>query len=241
MELNASSPKYFQYYTYIATLYVVSQLITSVLAYRLIAFGSYMEPGGIIIFPLSYFLGDVIAEVYGYKLARQAIWSAFMCLSLYSIIVSVVIHMPHPADWHNQENFISVLGMSTRAAIATIIGVTSGAFLNAYIISKWKILAHGRYFWFRSLVANATGELIVTCIIASTLFIGILPASHMFAMMVHMYIFKMIYGIIIVFPIWILVRFLKKSEGVDAYDYHTNFNIFKFGMDDSPFISTAKA
>ncbi len=69
----------YKYISIIQMLYVTALLATVVLTYKMVAFGPLLEPGGVFIFPLTYFFGDVIAEVYGYKLSRQLVWNGLIC------------------------------------------------------------------------------------------------------------------------------------------------------------------
>ena len=52
-------------------------LISNIAATKLLAIGPFIMDGGAILFPLTYIIGDVLAEVYGLKAAKRAIWTAF--------------------------------------------------------------------------------------------------------------------------------------------------------------------
>jgi uncharacterized integral membrane protein (TIGR00697 family) len=105
--------------------------------------------------PLWFVLGDVIAEVYGYKAARHVIWMAIICQFIFALSCAILISFDSPDGWANQGAYNQVLGKLPRVAFASFFAIVSGAFINAYAISKWKILLHGKYFWLRSLGASA--------------------------------------------------------------------------------------
>jgi queuosine precursor transporter len=105
--------------------------------------------------------------------------------------------------------------------------VLIGAFLNAYVLTKWKILWRGRYFWLRSLFSTAFGELIFTTIVILVNYFGVFDFKNMFELGVVSFCFKIIMSVVLTVPISLFVVWLKNKEGVDIYDYHTNFNPFK--------------
>src|SRR5213083_624869 len=62
-----------------AALFVTCLLTANTIATKLITVGGVVLTAGIVIFPLSYVLGDVLTEVWGYAAARRVIWLGFAC------------------------------------------------------------------------------------------------------------------------------------------------------------------
>ena len=170
-------------------------------------------------------MGDVIAEVYGYKVARHVIWMALICQFILAFACAALITLHAPSGWPHQEAYNQVLGKLPRVALASFLAIISGAFINAYAISKWKILLRGRYFWLRSLGASSVGELVFTAVAYLTEFLGITP-------MVISYVIKLLLNPILVIPSSFAASILKRLDDVDTYDFSTNFNPFKMGLDD---------
>lgn len=214
----------------LSTLYITVNLTAVVLSYRLMSFGHLTLPGGTIIFPLSYFLGDVIAEVYGYKISRQLIWATSICSVLYTIVITFVIYSPYPENWNFSSDYIQVLGHSFRFVLVGTIGSFCGLFMNAYIISKTKLYTHGKYFPIRSIVSTAFGEAVLTIIVYTGAFAGILTFSQLLALITAGYTFKLIYAVLASYPGSWLVEFLKKKEDADVYDSKINFSPFSFRL-----------
>ena len=67
--------------------------------------GSFTFTAGVILFPLSYLLGDILTEVYGYAKSRRVIWVGFGALIVSVILVQIMICMPPAPGWHNQKAF----------------------------------------------------------------------------------------------------------------------------------------
>lgn len=216
----------------LAMLYVITFVIPIMLGYRMVHLGWLLEPGGTLIFPASYFFGDIIAEVYGYQLVRQLIWSALFCQMALAIFITVVLHLPYPHYWHEEIDFQIVLGHSLRYAFASTIGNFFGEFVNAYLITKCKILLKGRFFWLRSLGSTCFGELALTIVVFIITFSGITSNAHVMQLVISAYLFKVIFAAIAVVPASYLVKFLKRAENIDVYDYSTNFNPFKFSIEE---------
>jgi len=222
---NTEKQKY-NYITLLAMLYVTTTLTSVVLAYRTIAIGPFIIPGGTVIFPLAYFLGDVVAEVYGYKFSRQLIWFSVISNFAFASVIMIVIHLPAPTYLISANTYKQVLNHTLRFVCSGTTGCIISSFVNIYIISKSKIYLHGKYFWLRSTIATAFGELTLTTIVALLTFTGIVPGTTIFTIIVSAFTFKIIYGLIAVWPATILASFLKRTENTDVYDFNTNFSPF---------------
>ena len=118
-----------------------------------------------------------------------------------------------------------------RIWIFVLAGVFSNAvagLFNVFLISKWKMLTKGRFFWIRSILSTCISELILillTVLIAFTHFLHFKATMHVFF---NAYLLEIIYAGIFVIPAQLLVKFLKLAENIDAYDHGTSYNPFKF-------------
>jgi uncharacterized integral membrane protein (TIGR00697 family) len=229
MQKAISSPS-LRHYRYLILLAMLNACVLSAstsLGYKLTAlFGVHLY-GTTLIFPLTYLLGDVIAEVYGYRISKIIIWQSMICCLVTAALVSIIVYIPGPSDWHHQDAYLSTLGSSLRIAAASAIGVLSGALVNAYAISKWKVLLNGRYFWLRSIGASGIGEAILTIVSVLIGFIGRSNLHDISYIIISAYIFKLSCSVIAAYPATLLVAFLKKHEEIDAYDKNIDFNPFK--------------
>jgi uncharacterized integral membrane protein (TIGR00697 family) len=130
---------------------MVVTAVPAMLLYRLISIGYLTLPGGMFIFPMIYIMTDVIAEVYGYQVARLFIWASLINNFLIAILIMTVIYLPFPNDLKIiSHEYVDVYHGLLRADIANIAGVLISCFVNAYVIAKWKILVRGKWFIIRS-------------------------------------------------------------------------------------------
>lgn len=221
-------PRY-RFFSFFNMLYATTLLASVVLFYKPVQLGHATVVGSDICFPMSYIVGDIIAEVYGYGAARQLIWFGLICVYIFCLFSSAIVHLPHPAFWHHQAAYATVLGHNLQFCISATAAILVGEFLNAYIISKWKILIRGRLFWLRSLGSTALGQIANTLVMYLVGFAGIIAMPHVGWMMFCAYSLKMSYAIIAVIPAAALVKYIKRKESIDVYDYKTNFNPFRLG------------
>lgn len=220
----------YNFLIFLAVLYSVSWSSAYLMVYKMVSIGKMPVPGAVLLFPLSFSLADVITEVYGYKVARQILWSGIICGFIFCVAVKLVSAMPSPNFWHLQSEYKDVFGLVIRAYFAVTLGSLVGSFVNIYVVSKWKIILHGKHFWIRSICSTAIGELIFSIIGAIVGFVGVEPSSQIIWLITDGYLLKMLYASIAIWPAVILARLLKRLEGVDTYDIKTNYNPFKFSI-----------
>jgi queuosine precursor transporter len=230
VEMPAKKQQY-KYLTFLSILYFTGWATTYPMVYKIVSVDNVLETAAIFLFPLSYALADVITEVYGYKIARQVVWSSLACGFIFSAALELVNKIPPANFWHAQDAYNTVFSPVLRAYFALLIASVCGSMINIYVISKWKILLRGKYFWIRSLCSTGFGELIFTLIGSPLCYVGVEPLSKMIWLAANGYAFKMIYALLAVGPITLLAKILKYVENVDIYDYGINYNPFKLSVD----------
>lgn len=213
-------------------LFMTIKLTTIVLIYKIIHIGHFSASASTLVIPLWFLMGDVITEVYGYKIARHIIWIAVICQFIFAFLCSSLISFSPALILNHQDAYSQVLGKLPRVTFASSLAIIGGAFINVYVVSKWKILLKGKYFWLRSLGATAVGELVFTTAAYLIEFLGVVPYTALFQLMIISYIIKLILNPLLIIPSQIIATTLKRLEGIDTYDYGTNFNPFKINFND---------
>src|SRR3954469_25785405 len=82
--------------------------------------GTWPFGAGILFFPISYVIGDVLTEVYGYARARRCIWAGFAAMLFMSLMAKVVVALPPDSSWHDQAAYEAVFGRVPRIVFASI-------------------------------------------------------------------------------------------------------------------------
>jgi queuosine precursor transporter len=222
-----SSQAQYKAFAFLSMLYIPVILSSNVLLYKIATIGPFTLTVGSFVTPFWFIITDVIAEVYGYKLARKLIWSGITCEFIFTFICVPLIHLPSPAFWHYQPAYDQVLGKLPRIMVGAILAVLVGSFLNTYLITKWKILIQGKYFWLRSMGSSGLGQLIFTGTSITFDLAGTLPYSTIIELIAVSFAIKLIVTPFATIPASIAVYYLKKLENIDIYDYNTDFNPFK--------------
>jgi queuosine precursor transporter len=196
-------------------------------------FGPQTFVAGVIFFPISYFFGDVLTEVYGYARDRRVVWSGFAALLFASIMSQVVVYLP-PADfWRDRQAAVeSVFGSTPRIIAASILAFWCGSFVNSFVLAKMKILTRGRWLWTRTIGSTLCGELVDTVLFTSVAFAGTMTRSELLTVMTTQYVLKSSWEVLSTPITYQLVNFLKRTEREDYYDRDTNFTPFSLRVAD---------
>src|SRR5436189_4516442 len=131
-------------------LFVTCLVTANTIATKLIAVGGVVLTAGIVIFPLSYVLGDVLTEVWGYTAARRVIWLGFACNALMVAAIWVGAELPAAPFWKGQSAYEEILGQTPRILLASFVAYLAGEFSNSFVLAKMKILTQGRWLWPRT-------------------------------------------------------------------------------------------
>ncbi len=193
-------------YAVISAAFVGVLLISNVVAVKPIAFGaislgSFSLPlvfdGGVFLFPLAYILGDVIAEVYGLKASRRAIFVAFALAAIASLTIFVVQISPPAAGWENQEAFAAVLGFVPRIVAASLIAFLAGQLLNAWVLDRMRRQTKGRFLRSRLIGSTVAGQLVDTLLFCTIAFAGIITGIDFVMYVVLGYVVKVLAEVVL--------------------------------------------
>ncbi len=193
-------------------------------------FGPVIFGAGILFFPISYFFGDILTEVYGYAYDRRAVWAGFTALAFAAIMAQVVIALPvAPGDYmaQYQQGMVAVFGNSWRIALASMLAFWCGSLVNGYVLAKLKIWTQGRFLWVRTIGSTAFGELVDSSLFYVLAFYGIWPIHELIQVALVQYILKTSWEVLATPLTYWVVNTLKRKENVDHYDIHTNFTPFR--------------
>lgn len=219
--------KHYKFIPFISGLFVATLIISNTLDTKIFHAFSLDLPAGIILFPLAYVFGDILTEVYGYVQARKVIWTGFLSLILMIFSYEIARTLPPAGFWPNQAAFDTVFSHVPRIALASIAAYFCGEFVNSYVLAKMKIFQKGHKMSVRFVASTLCGQCIDTAVFIVIAFAGAMPVSALLSIFISGWGVKVAWEIIAL-PITIpFVKFLKKHENVDVFDYDTNFNPIK--------------
>lgn len=215
-----------KYLIYLAVAFVAVLMISNTTAGKVIAVGPLAVSGALIIFPLSYILGDVLTEVYGYRAARKVVWSGFAALALMSLAYWIIQVLPSAAFWENQAAYEVILGAVPRITLASMIAYFCGEFVNSYVLSRMKVWMNGKQLWMRTIASTIAGEGIDTVLFMFVAFAGVLPVTAIFILILSEYAIKVAYEVAATPITYKVIGWLKRKEGIDVYDRGIDYNPF---------------
>src|SRR5664279_3501794 len=211
-------------------LFAICLLISNILATKIILIGPWAAPAGVLIFPIAYIINDVIVEVWGYKKARLIIWSGFAVNLLAALFFTLAIAVPAAPFWQNQAAFSTILGSTPRIIIASLLAYLTGSFLNAFVMSKVKVLMKGKDFSVRAILSTLVGETADSMIFITIAFVGNLPFNVLIGMIFTQACIKTVYEIVILPFTIVVVKWVKRVEGTDTYDESISYNPFSINQ-----------
>ncbi len=219
----------FHYYDLLVHAFVVVLLISNLIAPKIVAIGPFRVSGAQLLFPIAYIFGDVFTEVYGYGASRRAIWIGFFAAALLAVMGLVSVALPAAPGWEDQKAFATVFNFVPRLVVSSLIAYWAGEFANSFVLAKLKILTDGKKLWMRTIGSTAVGQFADTTIVMVLAFGGTLSVSLIANLILSGYLAKVAYEAAATPVTYLIVNFLKRKEGVDVYDYSTEFNPFKGG------------
>lgn len=190
-------------------------LISNITATKGVELFGLVTDGAFFLFPLSYIIGDVLSEVYGFRATRRAVWTGFIVLAIGMAAFFTAIHLP-PADFYeNQEAFETVLGTVPQLVLAGLAAYLVGQMLNAWSLTAIKRRTGEKSLWLRLLGSTVVGEFadtLIFCAIAATA-IGISTWGDFANFVIVGFLWKT--GVeVVVLPItYRVIAWVKKREG----------------------------
>ena len=222
-----------RYFDFVMAAFVTILLLSNVIGAGKVAviglpgIGLWPFGAGILFFPLSYVIGDVLTEVYGYARARRCIWAGFGALIFMAIMSAIVVALPPAENWEGQEAYEAVFGQVPRIVLASIIAFWAGEFANSYVLARMKVWTNGRHLWTRTIGSTVVGQGIDSLIFYPLAFYGLWDDRTLLIVLGTQFALKVGWEVLLTPVTYAVVGWLKRREGVDVYDAKTDFTPFK--------------
>lgn len=208
------------------TLFCVCLITANVLETKQLSFGIVNVTAGLIVFPVSYIINDVVCEVWGYRRARMLIWMGFAMNFIFVLFGALADWIPGAEWWDRNEAFHTIFGLAPRITLASFVAFLAGSFINAYVMSRMKIASGGSNFSSRAILSTVFGESTDSIIFFPLAFGGVIPWEQMPSLMISQVMLKTLYEIVVL-PVTIrIVAFTKAHDHEDVFDHNINYNIF---------------
>ena len=225
---------HFRYFDFVMAAFVVILVLSNVIGAGKVAqiwlpgIGYWPFGAGILFFPVSYVIGDVLTEVYGYARARRVIWAGFAAVLFMALMSWVVVQLPPAPDWENQAAYEVIFGQVPRIVLASMVAFWCGEFVNSYVMAKMKVWTKGRHLWMRTIGSTIAGQGVDSLIFYPAAFLWAEGWTNelVLTVLVTQWVLKVAWEALLTPVTYLVVGFLKRREGVDVYDEGTNFTPF---------------
>jgi queuosine precursor transporter len=190
--------------------------------------GPWPFGAGILFFPVSYVIGDVLTEVYGYARARRVIWAGFAALLFMAFMSWVVVALPPAPDWTNQPAYEAIFGQVPRIVFASMLAFWAGEFVNSYVMARMKLWTKGKHLWSRTIGSTFAGQGIDSLIFYPLAFWGAEGWTNdlVIRVLLTQWALKVGWEALLTPVTYVVVGWLKRREGVDVFDEATDFTPF---------------
>jgi hypothetical protein len=228
-QANDTHPKHSHWFVVLVALFITCLITANIIAVKLISIFGLVVPVAIIIFPISYILGDVLTEVYGYRQARRVIWLGFFCNLILVVAIWLGQLLPAASFWDGQTAYERILGYAPRILAASFLAYLLGEFSNSFVLAKMKIATNGRWLWTRTIGSTLVGQGLDSLVFITLAFVGTIPLAALVSAILTQWLGKSMYEAALTPLTYKVVNFLKRYEGLDVYDYDTQFNPLLIG------------
>jgi len=121
---------------------------------------------GIIPFPVTFLLTDVVNDFYGRKGARFLTYVGFAMAVLAYTVLQLANAIPaHESTYFTQGEFSKIFGGSAQLFVASMIAYLLGQFLDIQVFQFWKALTQSRHLWLRATGSTLLSQIVDTVVI----------------------------------------------------------------------------
>ena len=224
----SSEPRVTGLFLVLAAIFVTLLVTSNIIAVKLIEIYGRILPAAIVLFPITYILGDIFTEVYGFRFARRVIWLGFMCNAVAVVGFWIGGVLPAASFWEGQESYDAILGYTPRLLLASFAGYLVGEFANSMVLSRLKVATEGRMLWARTISSTLVGQGLDSAVFITLAFIGTVAGGSLVELMITVWVFKVVYEAAATPLTYAVVGYVKRREGMDVFDRGASMNPLAF-------------
>lgn len=214
-----------QYYLILAGIFIASLVACNLIFQKFFVwapFGWYTFEisVGILPYPITFLVTDVISEVYGRKRADQVVMAGLVA-SVFTLGVVILANLAPATTWSPVQNaeFSHVFGLTGLSVGASMAAYLAAQFIDIRIFHFWKNLTHGKHLWLRNNASTMTSQLIDTLTVLMLLCgFGAISWDKFGVLLLNGFLFKVIVAAIDTPFLYVCVWFLRKKLGLKGAD-----------------------
>lgn len=195
----------FSVYLYLGALFITSLVVSNLIFQKFFywyPFGDTTMFGaplfelsvGILPYPITFLITDLISEIYGKKKANQVVTAGIFASFFSILIIYVANEAPAiPSSGIDDPTFTKVFALTPLGVLASMLAYLSAQYIDISIYHFWKRLTQGKMLWLRNNFSTFTSQLVDTLTVVGLLCIfGVLPWDKFYGLVISGFIFKII-------------------------------------------------
>ena len=203
-----------QLYIILVGIFIASLITCNLIANKFVTvdlgFKVFIVSAGILPYPLTFLVTDLISEIYGQKRANLVVFSGFIA----SMFVLLFLWLGGqfnaiPSSIVGDETYNSVFQNAWRIIAASMIAYLFAQFVDVKIFHFWKKLTNGKHLWLRNNGSTVASQLIDTTLVVCILFLGVWNGDQIFQAIIDGWLFKMLMAFVDTPIIYGIVYLLK--------------------------------
>ena len=184
-------------YLYLAAIFIAALIVCNLIANKFITidlgFKTFVISAGILPYPITFLITDILSEIYGKKKTAQIVWAGFgsslFVLGVLLLAQQFTAIAGSPID---DETFNKVFGNSWRVIFASMTAYLFAQLIDVRIYHFWKKKTSGKHLWLRNNFSTMFSQLVDTTIVVCVLFLGVRSHSEIIQFILDGWLFKIL-------------------------------------------------
>ncbi len=204
-------------FTVLVSVFVTTLVISNVIATKLISVWEFIVPAGVIAYPITFLMTDVIGEVWGKRIVSKVVWAGFFCSVLAMGLGLFAVYLPSAPFYTQQEFFAGLFGTVGRITVASLIAYIVSQFNDIHVFHYLKDRTKGKHLWLRNNVGTMSSQFFDTAIFITIAFYGTMPFSDLVSLALNQWMVKIFIALIDTPFCYLLVAWCKKHSNKKRY------------------------
>lgn len=201
-----------------AVMFCTFLILANIMEVKVVNLCGFTATAGLLVFPVSYIINDCVVEVYGFSRARLVVWLGFLMNLIVVLFLQLAVALPCDPSFDGQDAVVRIFGSTPRILAGSFIAFICGSLVNAYVMSRMKVMTKGRGFSLRAILSTLFGESVDSMIFFPIAFYGVLPLATIINLIWTQAVLKTVYEVLILPVTIIVVKWVKKHEKIDVFD-----------------------
>jgi uncharacterized integral membrane protein (TIGR00697 family) len=206
-----------QLYMWLATLFVAALLVGDIIGGKLFRVGGVHLSAGMLAFPLTFVLTDVLNEFYGAAGARRVTYLGLGAALFAIVVIRVAIVLPvSPESPLSQTTFATAFGSSSRVYVASLTAYVIGQLMDIAIFGILRRATGHRMLWLRSTGSTLFSQLIDTFVVTFVFLGGLKPVPFILGVVRDSYLLKVLIAVALTPVIYLMHALVLRLLGAGA-------------------------